>query len=135
MNTYNHEISNAIEELEANLSQTARVEDWAKLMGYTCPKKFARSFMRQYEVRPINILTYIRLKSISMQLRKNVMSNFEIARSHGINDEIALNKFVNYHLGCSPSCLKRFGEEQLNRKFEEFNKTSRFGKSGRKIIK
>lgn len=123
MNT-NQEISNAIEELKANLSQTARVEDWANLMGYKCPKKFALSFMRQYEVRPINILTYIRLKSISMQLRNSVKSNFEIARSHGISDEIALNKFVNYHLGCSPSHIKRLSESELNQRFEELKNTS-----------
>ena len=124
MNTSHQEISNAIEELKANLSQTARVEDWANLMGYTCPKKFAQSFMRQYEVRPINILTNIRLKSISMQLRNNVKSNFEIARSHGISDEIALNKFVNYHLGCSPSCIKRLSDIELDQRFEELKNAS-----------
>jgi len=29
------------------------VEDWAELMGYNCPKKFARTFLRYYSVRPI----------------------------------------------------------------------------------
>ncbi len=124
MSTYNPQISNAIEELQQNLSRTSRVEDWAKLMGYDCPKKFARSFMRQYEVRPINILTYTRLKSISMQLRDGQKSNFQIARAHGISDEIALNKFVNYHLGCSPSRIKHLSEEELDKRFEKLGNAS-----------
>jgi transcriptional regulator GlxA family with amidase domain len=114
-------ISYAIDQLEANLSHTARVEEWAELMGYNCPKKFARKFLRHYSVRPIKVLEYIRLKSIINQLRKGVQSNFQIAREHGIPDEIALNKFVNYHLGCSPSSIKRMDEDQLKLKLGEFN--------------
>ncbi len=117
-----HEISYAIDQLEANLSHTARVEEWAELMGYNCPKKFARMFLRHYSVRPIKVLEYIRLKSIINQLRKEAQSNFDIAREHGIPDEIALNKFVNYHLGCSPSSVKRMDEDQLNEKFGKINK-------------
>jgi transcriptional regulator GlxA family with amidase domain len=115
------EISYAIDQLEANLSHTARVEEWAELMGYNCPKKFARMFLRHYSVRPIKVLEYIRLKSIINQLRKGSQSNFKIAREHGIPDEIALNKFVNYHLGCSPSYIKRMDEDQLKEKFSEIN--------------
>lgn len=113
-------ISHSIEKLEANLSQTARVEDWAELMGYECPKDFARRFLRYYSVRPIIMLEYIRLKSITRKLRKNSISNFEIARQHGIPDEIALNKFINYHIGCSPSEVKRMPDDQLREKLEKF---------------
>jgi transcriptional regulator GlxA family with amidase domain len=119
--SHSHEISYAIDQLEANLTHTARVEEWAELMGYHCPKKFARMFLRHYSVRPIKVLEYIRLKSIINQLREGVQSNFEIARKHGIPDEIALNKFVNYHLGCSPSSVKRMDEDQLKIKFGEIN--------------
>jgi len=120
MNTNDQELSNAIEELEANLSDTSRVEDWAELMGFKCPKKFARRFLRIYSVRPIRMLEYIRLKSITRQLRKSSLSNFEIARQHGIPDEIALNKFINYHIGCSPTKIKRMSDEQLRERFEKY---------------
>jgi transcriptional regulator GlxA family with amidase domain len=120
MDTNDQEISNAIEELKANLSNTSRVEDWAELMGYNCPKKFARRFLRYYSVRPIIMLEYIRLGSITSQLRKSSLSNFEIARQHGIPDEIALNKFINYHIGCSPTEIKRMSDEQFRVRIEKF---------------
>lgn len=113
-------ISHSIEKLEANLSQTARVEDWAELMGYECPKDFAHRFMQYYSIRPVQMLKFIRLKSIIQKLRKNSISNFEIARQHGIPNEIALNKFINYHIGCSPSEVKRMPDDQLEEKLEKF---------------
>jgi transcriptional regulator GlxA family with amidase domain len=125
MKTNNKQLCNAIEELEVNLSRTSRVEDWAVLMGYDCPKKFARSFMRLYSVRPIKILEYIRLKSITRQLRNGNESNFEIARQHGIPDEIALNKFINYHIGCPPSEVKTMSDEQIVSKLEKFGSETR----------
>lgn len=113
------EISKSVVELRANLSRTARVEEWARLMGYTCPKKFARKFLRYFSTRPRRILKYIRLQSISQQLRENNRSNFEIAQWHGIPDEIALNKFINYHLNCSPTDLKEMPEEELRERLKK----------------
>lgn len=112
-------IADSIEVLDANLSTTARVAEWAELMGYSCPKKFARKFLHYYSVRPQKILEYVRLKSIARQLRDGRYKNFEIARNHGITDEIALNKFVNYHIGCSPRDLKKMPDRTLRRKLEK----------------
>jgi len=110
------EIQESVTLLRANLSNTARVSEWAELMGYNCPKRFARCFLRHYSARPQKILEFVRMKSITHQLREDNLSNFEIARAHGIADEIALNKFVNYHLGCSPSRVKSLTVIQLRRK-------------------
>ncbi|WP_340105890.1 helix-turn-helix domain-containing protein [Rhodohalobacter sp. 8-1] len=107
------EIDQSVTVLRANLSKTARVSEWADLMGYKCPKRFARMFLRHFETRPQKILESVRIKSITNQLRDGKWSNFEIARAHGIADEIALNKFVNYHLGFSPTALKRLREVEL----------------------
>lgn len=115
------EIDQSVSLLRANLSKTARVSEWAELMGYTCPKRFARMFLRHYETRPQKILESVRIKSITNQLRNGNWSNFEIARAHGIADEIALNKFINYHLGCSPTCLKNLSEIQLCKILQESN--------------
>lgn len=112
-------ISDSIEVLSTNLSSTARVAEWAELMGYNCPKKFARKFLHYYSVRPQKILEYVRLKSIAGQLREGRYKNFEIARNHGIADEIALNKFVNYHIGCSPRDLKKMSDRTVRRKLEK----------------
>lgn len=113
-------ISDSVDVLVANLSDVVSVYEWAQLMGYTCPKKFARDFLRNYSVRPQTYLKYIRLKNISQDLRRNNKSNFEVARKYGVLDEIALNKYINYHLNCSPTEIKFMQENQLRQKIEKF---------------
>jgi transcriptional regulator GlxA family with amidase domain len=113
------DISNSLDVLQSNLSKTARVSEWAELMGYNCPRKFSRRFIRYYYVRPQKMLEYIRIKSILDDLVEGDKSNFEIAREHGIPDEIGLNKFVNYHLGCSPTDLKKMPDDSLKEKLNE----------------
>lgn len=115
------EIDQSVSLLRANLSKTARVSEWAELMGYTCPKRFARMFLRHYETRPQKILESVRIKSITNQLRNGNWSNFEIARAHGISDEIALNKFINYHLGCSPTRIKELTDVEIFKKLKSMN--------------
>lgn len=112
-------IDRSVSILRANLSKTARVSEWADLMGYNCPKQFARMFLRHYETRPQKILESVRIKSITNQLREGRWSNFEIARAHGIADEIALNKFINYHLGCSPTEVKQFSAIKMEEIMQE----------------
>jgi len=114
------DISESVEVLQSNLNQAARVSEWALLMGYNCPKKFARKFSRHYYERPQSYLTFIRLKSIVEDLRSGQRSNFQIAIEHGIPDEIALNKFVNYHMGCSPTCVKNMSDNEMRAKLEKF---------------
>ncbi|TVQ06142.1 MAG: hypothetical protein EA359_01580 [Balneolaceae bacterium] len=114
------DISHSIDILKSNLSEIARVSEWAGLMGYRCPKKFARKFLRHFSCRPQTYLVYVRIKSISHELRSEKKSNFEIARKYGIPDEIALNKFINYHLNCSPTDLKYMPEKKLEEKVEIF---------------
>lgn len=113
------EIDRSVTLLRANLSRTARVSEWAELMGFSCPKQFARKFLRYYETRPQKILESVRIKSIMLQLRDGRWSNFEIARAHSISDEIALNKFINYHLGCSPTEVKRLSPVELEKVMQE----------------
>lgn len=113
-------ISESIETLSENLRQVAQVGEWADLMGYQNPKKFSRRFLRHYAVRPCKMLISVRLKSIYEELRSDNCSNFEIARRHSLPDEKALNKFVNYHLGCCPSRLKAMPEHRFNNKMEKF---------------
>jgi methylphosphotriester-DNA--protein-cysteine methyltransferase len=114
-------ISRAVEMLEDNLMKVARVIEWADLMGYKSPKRFSRKFLRHHEVRPQRVLEFVRLKSITCDLRNNNASNFEIARAHDIPDEKALNKFTNYHLGCSPTDLKMMSEYQLEKTLERLD--------------
>lgn len=118
-------ISASVEVLQANLESVARVAEWADKMGYKCPKKFARKFTRHFGTRPQTCLKRVRLESILSDLRNSNVSNFEIARKHSIPDEIALNKFVNYHLDCSPTDVKNMSDKQLEKKVESVG--SKFG--------
>lgn len=120
MSTESLHISESIETLNANLRQVAQVGEWADLMGYQNPKKFSRRFLRHYAVRPCRMLIATRLKSIYKQIQTDNYSNFEIARHHSLPDEKALNKFVNYHLGCCPSQLEAMTEHLFKKKMEKF---------------
>lgn len=120
MSTESLHISESIETLNENLRQIAQVGEWADFMGYQNPKKFSRRFLRHYAVRPCRMLVAIRLKSIYKHLQSDKYSNFGIARRHSLPDEKALNKFVNYHLGCCPSRLKSMNEYRFKEKMEEF---------------
>jgi transcriptional regulator GlxA family with amidase domain len=115
-----YDISMSVEVLKRNIEKTARVAEWAQLMGYDCPRKFARKFLRYYAIRPQTYLKYVRLKQISRELRSSKKSNFEVARKYGISDEIALNKFINYHLNCSPTEVKCMPQNQLEEIVEKF---------------
>lgn len=114
------DIADSIIVLKSNLDTTARVSEWAQLMGYACPKKFSRKFRCYHAIRPQTCLKYVRLKSILKALRDENISNYEIARKHGIPDEIALNKFIKYHLHCSPTEVKHMPQNRLERKIENF---------------
>lgn len=113
-------IKESIAKLKANLYEIASVQQWANLMGYECPKLFARKFLRHFEARPNAYLKYLRLKQISEELRQGNRSNFEVARKFGVVDEIALNKYINYHLNCSPTEVKRMKKVKFEEKIEKF---------------
>jgi AraC-like DNA-binding protein len=115
------EITKAIELLTSNLSEIARVDEWANYMGYKSPQRFGHKFIRQFKVRPCKMMIYIRLSSISEYLRSNNdLSNFEIAIAHSLPDEKALNSFTKYHLGCSPTRIKCMPIKELENKMEKF---------------
>lgn len=111
-------ISESIRLLKRNVKNTKSVKDWAALMGYSCPGRFARFFEKYYEVRPYAVLKYYRLVSISKALRENNQSNLEIARCYSIVDEIALNKYINYHLDYSPTDLKKMSDNKMQEVFK-----------------
>lgn len=116
---YKSQITSSLEILQENLESTTQVSEWARLAGFKCPKKFSRYFQRHYSMRPLTYLKYVRLINIIKDLRSSNAANFEVARRYGICDEIALNKFINYHLGCSPSELKCMHQGKLDAKLEK----------------
>lgn len=106
-------ISFAIKKLRDNLSDIARVSEWAELMGYDNPKDFGEDFLQHHEVRPHKAMDSIRLKSIIKYLRAGEYTHHKIARAHSLPNEKALNNYTNYHLGYSPSELKYMKENEL----------------------
>lgn len=113
-------IHNAVDKLKSNLTEVARVFEWADLMGYEDPKRFSEKFLRHYGVRPQKIMELVRLKSIIRFLRSDEnYPNFRIARMHSLPCEKTLNNFTNYHAGCSPTCLKNMSEQEVMRLLED----------------
>lgn len=106
--------------LKENLDTVARVSEWSRLVKIHPTKKFSRYFLRYYRIRPQKAMNVIRLKSIVVELKKKEKSNFEIAIAHSISDEIALNKFIKYHFGCSPTKLRALPTHLINNKLEKF---------------
>ena len=112
------DISESIKMLEAHIASTARVAEWAELMGYKNERRFSRHFVRHFRERPSRTLTGIRLKSIAHDLRTTSYNHQEIAWRHSLPDEKALYNFVKYHAGCSPTQLKKMPEDNMYRIFE-----------------
>ncbi len=111
----NYTIEDALKQLKANLSEVARVYEWADLMGYEDPKRFSEKILRHYGVRPQKMMELVRLESIIQELRsQNNYSNLRIARMHSIPDEKTLNNFTNYHLGLSPTALRNKPKEEVS---------------------
>ena len=116
----NQIIHNAVDELKANLSDVARVFEWADLMGFEDPKRFSEQFLRHYGVRPQKIMELIRLESIIKYLRSEEnYSNYKVARLHSLPCEKTLNNFTNYHTGHSPTALKNKSGKEIDRLVEE----------------
>lgn len=113
------QIQHAVNELKSNLTEVARVFEWADLMGYEDPKRFSEKFLRHYGIRPQKIMELIRLGSIIRGLRSsNNYSNIKIAHQHSLPCEKTLNNFTNYHAGYSPTDLKTMSEEEIDRLME-----------------
>lgn len=112
-------IHHAVSELKSNLTEVARVFEWADLMGYEDPKRFSEKFLRHYGVRPQKIMELVRLESIIRYLRSSEdYSNIKIARLHSLPCEKTLNNFTNYHADYSPTDLKNMPQETIDRLME-----------------
>lgn len=136
----NQKLHNAVEELRANLTDVARVFEWADLMGYEDPKRFSEKFLRHFGVRPQKIMELIRLESIIRSLRSEEdYSNYKIARMHSLPCEKTLNNFTNYHTGYSPTALKMKSSKEIGDLMEDLwskvMKEYAVGKSGIVLVK
>ena len=110
----NKTITLAVTELKDNLSEVARVVEWAELMGYDNPRTFSDIFLRHYGIRPQKIMELVRLESIIRHLRsRRTTRNLLIARRHSIPDEKSLYNFTNYHLGYSPTNIRNMTDSEV----------------------
>lgn len=111
----NSTMDHAIKKLKNNLSDVARVFEWADLMGYENPKRFSEIFLRHHGVRPQKIMELVRLESIIRDLRnKRSYTNLKIARMHSLPNEKTLNNFTNYHSGHSPTTLRGMPSDEVD---------------------
>ena len=84
------------------------VTDWAQCMRYGCNKTFSRHVKRYFGKSAVRLLNELRLKLITELLAGDVSeSHYCIARKAGLVDEKSLYDYIKYHLGKSPSRLRR----------------------------
>lgn len=112
-------LENALPQLKSNLTDVARVFEWARLMGFEDPKEFSEKFLRHYGVRPQKIMELVRLESIVRYLRsEEEHSNLKVARLHSLPCEKTLNNFTNYHTGYSPTDIKNMSANEVEELLE-----------------
>jgi AraC-like DNA-binding protein len=102
------EINNLEEALKKKIRDIRTVSEWAEEMGYSNPKYFARVFRSQYGMGPKEALVRIRINSwIDCILKNPDEKNYCTAREIGLNDEVALNKYIKQYTGKTPTQMKR----------------------------
>ncbi|MDX1671814.1 MAG: hypothetical protein R3211_05695 [Balneolaceae bacterium] len=113
-------IHNAVEHLKANLTDVARVNEWADLMGYENPRRFSEKFLNHYGIRPQKVMELVRLESIIRMLRSDRnMLHIKVARRHSLPDEKSLYNFTWYHSGFSPTEWKKMSEKKMRYELEK----------------
>lgn len=113
-------IKEAKKELKANLDKVARVNEWARLMGYAKSKLFSRHFIRFFKSSPQKVLIRVRVASILHNLNSNKNSYRKIAWKHSFTDEKALYNFIKRHTKHSPTEIKNLSKKDLNKVLRNF---------------
>jgi len=107
-------IKNALLVLEKNIENIARVNEWALFMGYENPKLFSRHFIKYYRETPIKVMNNFRIIKVIEELRSNQITFRRIAWKFNMPDEKALNNFINYHTGQSPSNIIALDDQEVH---------------------
>lgn len=97
-------IEQAVQIASENIKEIRTVREWAETMGYECPKKYSRKLRNYFGETPKLRLVEIRVEKIFLNIIfEPNMGCYEIALEVGLNDEIALSKFLKRHTGKSPN--------------------------------
>lgn len=101
-------IEKALEVLEEHITEISTVSEWADKVGYSSTNYFSRSFLKQFNVRPKEVLVQKRIEKVKECIAESPEDIFFcIAQKVGFVDHNALYKFVNRHMGKSLQELKR----------------------------
>lgn len=111
-------IEHADEILKKNINKIHSVRMWKEMIGWQNDAKFSRAYRNLKGIRPSERIVELKIAMAILLLKSNKELNcFEIAQHIGKADEKALNKFLNYHTGKSPSWYRnnaQISEENEN---------------------
>ena len=97
-------IEQANEILKKNIDKITSSRKWKEMMGWQNEAKFSRAYRKLCGIRPSGRVVELKV-AVAIELLKNnrELSCFDIAQHIGKANDKALNKFLKYHTGKSPS--------------------------------
>ncbi len=97
-------ISQALQNLEENLSKINSINEWAFFMKWGSSRTFVSAFKKQYKGSPSKMMIEVKVSRAIELLQENPeMPCIEVACAIGKSSEKDLNKFLKHHTGKSPS--------------------------------
>jgi AraC-like DNA-binding protein len=117
-------IEEAVDVLKTNLESIASVTEWAVYMGYKNSKAFRRHFKREFRNNPGTVLKDMRLTAIVEDIHKDHLTCDEIAWKYCLSDGKGLSNLIKYHLGCTPSDIRKLPPNQIDMKLQNWRRNS-----------
>ncbi|MDR8393091.1 AraC family transcriptional regulator [Aliifodinibius sp. S!AR15-10] len=97
----------AVKELKTNYQELTCVNEWAEYMGYS-RSYFSRRIREIFGRPPKEIMIEITMKSVREEISEDPRAiGYKIAVNVGLNDEKALNKFLDSHFDTSLTELRQ----------------------------
>ena len=107
-------MESALQIARENLKKIRMVTEWATVMGYDCPKKFARKFKNHFGERPLKVLNLLKLIKAIQLLRATDKKVYEIGCCElCIGDEKRFYQFIKYHTDYSPREIRDMADTEV----------------------
>lgn len=106
----NEKLRQIIEYIQEHYNEDLRIEELAKLMGYSQPH-FMALFKEQTGSSCIDFIIQVRLRAASQELVNTMDSIVTIAHSVGFNNLSNFNRQFKRYFNCTPSAYRKMGNQ------------------------
>lgn len=115
-------IAEALSILESNFRDIVTVTGWSRHMGYDDAVTFSNDFRRAFGCRPQPVLLAYRARKAIQLLRKNKLTNYEIARKLNLRNEKGLYQFLKHQTAYAPNTIASLPDETYQSLTERLDK-------------